>query len=130
MPSAVLRAVGRDLDVDAVLSEQPLLKPETVWHAGERDAQGRAHLGSGFALWVADEPDWRSVLDRILERLDILRGLLQDVHARGGVLEVEVLLEVGRPDVPPTLTLPPGPLRRIGEHGVTVRVSAVPHEAR
>jgi hypothetical protein len=125
MPSCVLRAAGRDLDVDTVLAGQPLLKPDALWHAGERDEQGRAHPGSGFVLWVADEPDWRTVLDRTLERLDLLRGLLEDVKSRAGMLEVEFTLDAGRPDVPPTITLPPGPLRRIGEHGVTVRVTAV-----
>lgn len=130
MPSCVLRAAGRDLDVDAVLAGHPLEKPDLLWRAGERDAQGRAHPGSGFVLWVAEELEWRSVLDRALERLDILRGLLADVQARSGILELEFTVEVGRPDVPPTLTLPPGPLRRFGEHGVTVRVTAVVYPPR
>jgi len=65
MTMAMLRAAGREFDVDAFLERYPRIHADNVWHRGEARGDAKARIDSGCSAHIAESDSTTAVLKRL-----------------------------------------------------------------
>jgi hypothetical protein len=124
---ASLRIRSGNFDVDSFCKSHPRLTPTTTWRSGETLPRGRKCTDSGLSLEVGSEPDWASLLDVTLRRLEAIRAVLDEARASGAEAEVDFGVDVGgQASFSRSVAFSQEALRRFLDLGVSVVVSAYP----
>lgn len=133
--SCVLRAGGREFDVDGFVASSALLA-DSFWRRGEfrspHSSHGRVNASSGLRVVVSDAAF--SEFPRQVEDVSVFLsrhwGAIHSLVGYPGVEDVE--LDFGVETSPPSwcsFRFPPELLRLAGDAGVTIVLSAYPREA-
>ena len=118
----VWRVSGPDFDVDAFLAANPRVRPERVWHRGERWLRRGTADSSGFNETVGEAKTAQEVLVGLRERgFEVLARGARDAAA-DSELDFGLYPSVSRPVA--GVLLAPEDLRYCADLGLSVAVSA------
>lgn len=132
--TCILRAVGKDFDVDSFIAKASL-ELDSWWRKGEKrfpkSATSKVNQSSGVRV-VVSEADFSQLAEQIEDVISFLRQNLEEVKFLASFPGVEgVVLDFGAEIYPPgwtSFTFPATLLVLAGEAGVSLCLSVYPRD--
>jgi hypothetical protein len=121
---AVLRASGRDFNVDEFVAEHGL-PVDVVWRRGEQNRRGVVREESGFNLTVAEVSSAEALHQELSEFLQTSHQMGAGLAAAGAKAEVDVGLMIYAA-APRSVVFPPDLLAALATEGIALRVTGYP----
>lgn len=125
MTTVVLRVQGEHLDVEQCLAWIPEAALEQVWRAGETRHRGKISATSGCNVLLSENEDTSLAVDEAMRVFLSLAPQVAALVQSGATAVVDFALFVEAMSAR-SIQLDPGVLRSIGQHGVSIAVSAYP----
>ncbi|WP_437490216.1 hypothetical protein WME75_13175 [Sorangium sp. So ce1014] len=125
MTMVVLRVDGEHLDVEQCLTWIPETAIEAVWRVGERRVGSKISATSGFNLLLSDNEDALIAVEEAMRVFLSLAPRIAALVQSGATAEVDFALFIEAMSAR-SIRLDPGVLRAVGQHGVSLVVSAYP----
>ncbi|WP_437745459.1 hypothetical protein WMF39_10805 [Sorangium sp. So ce1504] len=125
MTTVVLRVQGEHVDVDQCLTWIPETALEKVWRAGERRHGGEISATSGCNILLSENEDTSLAVEEAMRVFLSLAPRIAALVQSGATAVVDFALFIEEMGAR-TIQLDPGVLRSVGQHGVSIVVSAYP----
>ena len=123
----MLRAAGRDFDVDAFLKKSSGIRTDHVWRRGDMPRHGPVNAESGFSSAIADSEDAEEVVKRVSMFLSGCSHLIADLAASGAATVIDISLVVGSErHYSWSIRFDPGLLQQFAQLRVDLQISGYP----
>ncbi|WP_441287884.1 hypothetical protein ACSRUE_38280 [Sorangium sp. KYC3313] len=125
MTTVVLRVQGKHLDVEQCLTWIPETALEKVWRAGEGRHGGKINATSGCNILLSENEDTSLAVEEAMRVFLSIAPRIAALVQSGATAVVDFALFIGDMGAS-SIQLDPGVLRSVGQHGVSIVVSAYP----